>query len=98
MASGKKSVKVSVLTTLIALMATPASAKSISFQDAGITVWVFIIVGSVIVLLQLIPAAILFFSLIGTGTSLVFRGKKKAAEAEETDLVPVPAASTAPKK
>ncbi len=98
MANGKKGLKVSVFTSLIALLATPAFAKSISFQDAGITVWIFIIVGSVIVLLQLIPAAILFFSIIGTGTSLIFRGKKKAAEAEETDLVPVSAGSTAPKK
>jgi hypothetical protein len=98
MTKGKKALKISLLSILIGLMAAPAFAKSISLQDAGITVWVFIIIGSVIVLLQLIPAAILFFSLIGTGTSLAFRGKKKAAEAEEKELVPAPAASTGPEK
>jgi hypothetical protein len=32
----------------------------------------------VIVLLQLIPAAILFFSFIGTSSSMVFKRKKEA--------------------
>jgi hypothetical protein len=33
-----------------------------------------------IVLLQLIPAAILFFSFIGTSSSMVFKKKKEAGE------------------
>jgi hypothetical protein len=87
--------KATLLASLFALIATPAFAKSISLKDAGVTVWVFIVVGSIIVLLQLIPAAILFFSFIGTGTAVVFRGKKKAAE---TALASGTAASLAAKK
>ena len=63
---------------LITLMATPAFARGISFKDAGIALWIFIIIGAVIVLLQLIPAAILFFSFIGTSSSMVFKRKKEA--------------------
>jgi len=63
---------------LITLMATPAFARSINFKDAGAVLWVFIIIGAIIVLLQLIPAIILFFSFIGTMTGLV--AKKKASE------------------
>ena len=71
-----------VLTGLcITLMATPAFARSISLKDAGVALWVFIIVGALIVLLQLIPAAILFFSFIGTSSSMVFKKKKEAEEA-----------------
>ncbi len=62
---------------LLAGMATPAFARGISFKDAGIALWIFIIIGAIIVLLQLIPAIILFFSFIGTATGLV--AKKKAS-------------------
>jgi flagellar basal body-associated protein FliL len=65
---------------LISLMASPAFARSISLKDAGLTLWIFIIIGAVIVLLQLIPAAILFFSFIGTSSSMVFKRKKEAEE------------------
>ena len=41
------------------------------------------IIGAVIVLLQLIPAAILFFSFIGTTSAMVFKGKKKEEEVAE---------------
>ncbi len=61
-------------------LATPAFARSISLKDAGISLWIFIIIGAVIVLLQLIPALILFFSLIGTTSSMVFKGKGTAEE------------------
>jgi hypothetical protein len=77
---------------LVMLMATPAFAKSISLKDAGIALWIFIIIGTVIVLLQLIPAAILFFSFIGTTSSIVFKGKKKEEEVAEVTpgLKPAP--------
>jgi len=65
----------------IVLMATPAFARSISVKDGGVILWIFIIIGAVIVLLQLIPAAILFFSFIGTSSSMVFKRKKEAGEA-----------------
>ncbi len=66
---------------LTALIATPAFARSISLKDAGITLWIFIIIGAIIVLLQLIPATILFFSFIGTSSSMLFKRKKETEEA-----------------
>ena len=44
-----------------ALVATPAFSGSISLKDAGVPLWIFIIIGGMVVLFQLIPAAILFF-------------------------------------
>jgi len=80
---------------LFSLIATPAFARSISLKDAGVALWVFIIIGAIIVLLQLIPAIILFFSFVGTTTGLV--AKKKSSEkvaAEEkailTGIEPAP--------
>ncbi len=67
---------------------SPAFARGISFKDAGIALWIFIIIGAVIVLLQLIPAIILFFSFIGTTTGLIV--KKKVSEetaAEEKGIL-----------
>jgi hypothetical protein len=87
----KKKLWVSVFTVgLVTLMATPVFAKSITLKDAGITLWIFIIIGAVIVLLQLIPAAILFFSFIGTSTGMVFKGKKGKEElaADEKAVLP----------
>jgi len=37
-------------------------------SDAGVALWIFLIVGAIIILLQLVPAVILFFNLVGTGT------------------------------
>ena len=80
MLRGRKSGLTGAMTGLILLMATPAFARSISLKDAGIALWIFIIIGAVIVLLQLIPAIILFFSFIGTSSSMVFKRKKEAEE------------------
>jgi hypothetical protein len=76
-------------------MATPAFARGISLKDAGIALWIFIIIGAIIVLLQLIPAIILFFSFIGTTTGLIAKKKvSEKVEAEEkvilTGAEPVP--------
>ncbi len=68
---------------LIVMIATPAFSRSISMKDAGSAIWIFIIVGAMIVLLQLIPAAILFFSFIGTTTAAVFKGRKRGEESAE---------------
>jgi hypothetical protein len=89
MLKGRKSWTAGLTVGLIALMATPAFARSISLKDAGVTLWIFIIIGAVIVLLQLIPAAILFFSFIGTSSSMVFKRKKEAegAAAEEKGVL-----------
>ncbi len=83
---------------LIGLMATPAFARSISLKDAGVTLWIFIIIGAVIVLLQLIPAAILFFSFIGTSSSMVFKRKKSAEEASAEEKVALTRAEPASAK
>lgn len=75
-----KALKVGLMVGLISLMASPAFARSISLKEGGTALWIFIIVGAVIVLLQLIPAAILFFSFIGTATTIAFKKEKKAEE------------------
>jgi Zn-dependent protease with chaperone function len=78
MSKRRKSWLAGIMVGLITLMATPAFARGISLKDAGIALWIFIIIGAVIILLQLIPAAILFFSFIGTSSSMVFKRKKEA--------------------
>jgi hypothetical protein len=75
-----KGLKVGLAVGLMTLMASPAFARSISFKEAGTALWIFIIIGAIIVLLQLIPAAILFFSFIGTATTAALKKEKKAEE------------------
>lgn len=61
------------------LAVTVASARSIRIEEFTTTVWFFVIVGALVVLLQLIPAALLFFSFIGT----VYKQDKKPEEVKE---------------
>ena len=72
------------LTTLS--LTSPAFARTISLGDTGLAFWLFVAIGTVIVLLQLVPAAILFFSFIGTTSALMLKRRKakkeKKAEAE----------------
>lgn len=75
-----RGLKIGLMVGLISLMATPAFARSISLKEAGTALWIFIIIGAFIVLLQLIPAAILFFSFIGTATTMAFKKEKKVEE------------------
>jgi len=87
-----KATTIILMVAMITLMATPAFARSISLKDAGTALWIFVVIGAVIILLQLIPAAILFFSFIGTITAVVFKGEKKAEEEvvlPATEAVPV---------
>jgi len=88
----KKGLIAGLTVGLVTLLATPAFARSISFKDAGIALWIFIIIGAIIVLLQLIPAMILFFSFIGTTTTMAFKRKKAEDEvaAEEKEMVVLP--------
>lgn len=88
----KKGLVVGSMILMAILLATPAFARSISLKDAGVALWIFIIIGAVIVLLQLIPAAILFFSFIGTSSTMVFKRKKATEEltAEEKEKVLLP--------
>jgi hypothetical protein len=75
-----KGLKVGLMVGLITLIASPAFARAISLKGAGTALWIFIIVGAIIVLLQLIPAAILFFSFIGTATTMALKKEKKVEE------------------
>ncbi len=63
-------------------------------KDAGIGLWIFLIIGAVIILLQAVPAAILFFSFIGTTSFVLFKGKKLA---EKVALGPEPVVAEAKK-
>ena len=70
---------------VMALLATPASARTVELKEAGAALWVFVAIGAVIILLQLIPAAILFFSFIGTTASMALKKEKRV---EEEVMVP----------
>ena len=76
------------------LLSTPAFARSIELKGAGTALWIFLIVGAMIVLLQLIPAGILFFSFVGTATSAALKKEKKV---EEKAVLPVVGPSLAEK-
>ena len=97
MFKGKKTLTVGLMVAFIVLMATPAFARSISLKDAGIALWIFIIIGAIIIFLQLIPAIILFFSFIGTTTGLVAKRKKGIEEAAEGKAI-LPVVEPAPVK
>ncbi len=97
MSKERKGLKIATMVAVMIFAATPAFARSISLKDAGIALWVFIIIGAIIVLLQLIPAAILFFSFIGTSSAVVFNGKKREEEAEERGLTPETVSATVEK-
>jgi flagellar basal body-associated protein FliL len=94
----KKSLVGGLTTSLLILMATPAFARSISLKDAGVALWIFIIIGAIIVLLQLIPAIILFFSFIGTTTGLALKKKEAPEKAGAEEKVIVPGYEPAPVK
>ncbi len=70
----------SVIGVAMTLLATPAFARSIELKKAGTTLWIFLIIGTIIVLLQLVPAVILSFSFIGTATTAVMKKEKKVEE------------------
>jgi membrane associated rhomboid family serine protease len=78
---GKRQIlKVGLIGAAMTLLATPAFARSIEFKGAGTALWIFLIVGAIIILLQLIPSAILFFSFIGTATTAALKKEKKVEE------------------
>jgi hypothetical protein len=88
-----KIVFVTLLTTgFFVLVATTAFARSLNLKDAGISLWIFIIIGGMLILLQLIPAGILFFSFIGSASALAFKQNrisgKKETEEEEKQILP----------
>jgi hypothetical protein len=75
-----KALKVGLMGAAMTLIATPAFARSIELKGAGTALWIFLILGSMIVLLQLIPAGILFFSFVGSATKMTMRREKRAQE------------------
>jgi len=89
---------IGLIIPLLVGIATPVFAKSISLKDAGVTLWIFIIIGAVIVLLQLIPAAILFFSFVGTSSSMVFKRKRGIGEVAKEEKAVLPGIEPAPVK
>ncbi len=80
MSARKQTLKVGVIGAVMTLLATPAFARSIELKGAGTTLWIFLIVGSIIVLLQLVPAAVLFFSFIGSASTTALKKEKKIGE------------------
>jgi hypothetical protein len=76
----KKLLRAGLTGVLMTLLSTPAFARSVEWKEAGTALWIFLIIGSIIILLQLIPAAILFFSFIGTTTTTVLKKEKKVEE------------------
>jgi hypothetical protein len=80
MEKAMKGLKAGLTAGMITLMASPAFARSISLKEGGTALWIFVIIGAIIILLQLIPAAILFFSFIGTATTMAFKREKKVEE------------------
>jgi hypothetical protein len=81
----KGALKVALMGAAITLLATPAFARSIELKGGGTALWIFLIVGSMIVLLQLIPAGILFFSFVGSTTTMALR---KGKTVQEEVLIP----------
>ena len=77
---------------LLTLLATPVFAKTISLKGIGAVPILALIIGIIIVLLQLIPAAILFFSFVGTLSAMVFKGRMVTAEEvdEGTEAIAIP--------
>lgn len=100
MLKGRKKLVLGLMVSIMSLTATPAFARSISMRDAGIAMWIFLIIGAIIILLQLIPAAILFFSFIGGTSSMVFKRKKtmEGLPAEEKEGITLPGYEPAPVK
>lgn len=81
-----------VAISLLILMASTVSAKTINLSNIGIIPWIVIIVGVTLVLLQLIPAAIIFFSTVGIISTVIFKRKKAKEEvaAEKEEIVSIP--------
>jgi len=80
MEKATKGLKVGLMIGLITLMASPVFARSISMKEGGTALWIFVVIGAIIVLLQLIPAAILFFSFVGTATTMALKKEKRVEE------------------
>ena len=90
--------KIGLMAGLITLIASPSFARSISMKEGGTALWIFLIIGAIIILLQLIPAMILFFSFVGTATGLTLKKKRVPEEDDAEKKVIVPGYEPAPIK
>ncbi len=72
--------KTGMMGAAMALLATPAFARTLELKEAGTAFWVFASIGAIIVLLQLIPAAVLFFSFVGTTATMALKKEKPTHE------------------
>ncbi len=86
----REMLKTGVMGAMMTLLAGPAFARTVELKEAGAALWVFVIIGAVIVLLQLVPAAVLFFSFIGTTVSMALKKEKKSEEVVVPAVEPVP--------
>ncbi len=72
-----KPVKTKVIYSIIGLTfglilgANLVWARSIDLSQAGVAFWIFLAIGIFIVMLQLIPAIIMFIIFVGTATKIV---------------------------
>jgi len=85
----RQTLKVGVIGAAMTPFATPAFARSIELKGAGTALWIFLSIGVIIVLLQLIPAVVLFFSFIGTTIAALKKEKKVGEEAILPEIEPV---------
>jgi len=76
----RKALTAGVTGVALTLLATPAFARSIDLKGAGVALWVFLIIGAIVILLQLIPAAILFLSFIGIASKGALKKETKVEE------------------
>lgn len=86
----KRQLMTGLMVGLITLMTTPAFSGSINLKDAGVPFWIFIIIGAVIILFQFVPTAILFFSILGTTSLIIFKLKKILGEVPAKEKVLLP--------
>lgn len=49
----------------IIVSATAEAMRRIDISKAGVSLWIFIVVGTIVILLQLVPAIILFAAVVG---------------------------------
>ena len=84
--------------SVLILIASQAFGKTIDIKGIGAVPLIGLIICIIIVLLQLIPAGILFFSFIGTTSSMVFKKKKIAGESDSIEKVGISGYEPAPVK
>lgn len=85
----KEMLKAGMMGAVMTLLTTPAFARTVELKEAGPALWIFVIIGAIIVLMQLIPAAILFFSFIGTTATMALKKKTTQEEVTVPSLEPV---------